>query len=349
MDKKMFAALIHFGDLWDWANKYGQNGLESFRFDMEVWNNVVNKCVEHQVDTIVFDISEGLIHEEYPEINFPGAWTNDQLRAEVQRLKKLGITMIPKYNFAVPHASWLGVYNEHKISTPKYYEICKHVIEEAYEIFDHPAYIHLGFDEESPDRRTPDNFQRDKEMLFHDYKYIVDCVKATGARPCVWHSMFLYFDDTFEIFDKDVVVFTCMYYTYDREDWTPLETQPENAVKYYHGEFKQRWFYPDYVAKYGDVPVEYVEQDPVIDRVLKKRQELYEKGYKMVMATTNMFIKNNEWVTLKKYKGHEHEDAILGYVACPWRATVKDWEEVLLEEIELMGKARKEFYPETLK
>ena len=194
---KMFAALIHFGDLWDWANKYGQNGLESFRFDMEVGNNVVDKCVEHQVDTIVFDISEGLIHEEYPEINFPGAWTNDQLRAEVQRLKKLGITMIPKYNFAVPHARWLGVYNREEISTPKYYEICKHVIEEAYEIFDHPAYIHLGFDEESPDRRTPDNFHRDKEMLFHDYKYIVDCVKATGARPCVWHSMFLYFDDTF--------------------------------------------------------------------------------------------------------------------------------------------------------
>lgn len=346
---KMFGVLIHFGDLWDWDNKYGQNGLESFRFDMNVWNRVVDKCVEEKVDTIVFDISEGLIHEEYPEINFPGAWTNDMMRAEVQRLKKLGITMIPKYNFAVPHASWLGVYNEHKISTPKYYEICKHVIEEAYEIFDHPEYIHLGLDEEFPDQKQA--FWRDKEMLFHDYKYLVDCVKATGAKACAWHSMFSYFDDeAFKLFDKDVVIYTYMYYTYDKEDWSPISKQPENAKKYYlEGGFQSRWFYSDYVKKYGDVPIEFVEQDPAIDIAFKIRQKLYEHGYKMVHATTNMFIKKNEWTTLKYYKGHEQEDSILGYVACPWRATVKEWEEVLIEEIELMGKARREFYPKTLK
>lgn len=63
----------------------------------------------------------------------------------------LGIKLIPKLNFSATHDAWLGEY-ERMVSTKTYYTVCQDIINEIYEVFEHPDYIHLGMDEE--DSRT---------------------------------------------------------------------------------------------------------------------------------------------------------------------------------------------------
>ena len=47
----------------------------------------------------------------------------------------------------------VGIY-ERMVSTPIYYQVCKDLIEEAYEMFDHPEFIHIGMDEEEHIKAT---------------------------------------------------------------------------------------------------------------------------------------------------------------------------------------------------
>jgi len=218
------------------------------------------------------------------------------------------------------------------------------LIKELYEIFDHPNYIHLGLDEESPDIATPENHYRVGEALLKDYAYLCDCVRETGAIPCLWNSPFLHYEEAYDYFDKDVVIYSEMYYTYKKEDWTRMENQDDWVKNYYRDFFPKREFYKDYVAKYGDVPIEYVEQDPVVEQTIKKREEYVAKGYQVVVATSNIFIKKNDWATVEYYHNSDIEQGIAGYFACPWVRTHKDNEDAILEEIRLLGEAKKAFY-----
>jgi hypothetical protein len=39
-------------------------------------------------------------------------------------------------------------------------------------------------------------------------------------------------------------------------------------------------------------------------------------------------------------------DKVVGFLGCPWRRTHKKYEATILEEIELLGNAKREFYGE---
>ena len=69
------------------------------------------------------------------------------MRAEVKRLREMGLEPIPKLNFSTCHDTWLGPYAR-MVSTPKYYEVAKDLIAETIELFDKPRLFHLGMDEE---------------------------------------------------------------------------------------------------------------------------------------------------------------------------------------------------------
>jgi hypothetical protein len=336
---KMLALLVHLGtNMWNTYN-------EEFVFDEEVWDKIINKCAEYKFTHIVLDIGEGIRYESHPEFAVEGAWEPERVKQEVVRLKEKGITLIPKLNFSAAHDLWLKEYGREKMSTPEYYEVCKNLINELYEIFDSPEYIHLGLDEESPDIATPENFYRTGKKYLEDYKYLVDCVKETGATPCFWNSPFLHYEEAYDYFDTDCVIYSEMYYTFKKEEWTKISDQDQWVKDYYAGPFKTREFYADYVAKYGDVPIEYVEQDPVVEKTIRKREEYAARGYKFVAAMSNIFIKTNDRATVEYYHDSPIENSVAGYFACPWVPTIKgDSEKAILEEIELLGAAKREFY-----
>lgn len=343
--KKVWSILVHFGSN-TWENEYERKRCEEMEFDRDVWEKIVAKCVEYGIDTIVFALGEGLIYKSHPELAVEGSWDPEELRKEVQRLKKLGIRMIPKFNFSAYHDPWLGEYGKSLISTPTYYKVCKDLIEEAYDIFDHPDYIHLGLDEEFPHTATAENHFRVGEQLFKDYIYLIDCVRATGARPWIWGSTCIHYEDTWRNYiDKDIILAKGQYYEYDPANWTRIEDQGEAEKEYYWGErFKKSPAYKIYLEMYGDKPMEYIEQDPSVARNIKWISQCIKEGYQMFIVPSNVFLKSNTYSAVRYYCGREEEKGIVGFMGASWKPTTKKNEAAILEEIELLGKAKKEFY-----
>ena len=96
---------------------------------------------------VVIDLGDGVRYESHPEIAVENASPVEQLREELARLRERGLEPIPKLNFSASHDIWLGPYSR-QVSTEPYYAVCRDLIAEAIEIFDHPRLFHLGMDEE---------------------------------------------------------------------------------------------------------------------------------------------------------------------------------------------------------
>ena len=349
--KKFWGLLVHLGtNTWENSHEYKRD--ESvMEFDRDVWDKIVENCAKEGIDTIFLSLGEGLRYESHPELAIEGSWTREEMKAEIERLKKLGIRIIPKMNFSAYHDPWLGEYGRSLISTPEYYKVCKDLIDEVCELFEYPEYFHLGLDEEFRDFRGEEGkyFRRD-EQLFHDWEFLFKCVRDNGVKVMMWDSTCQQYthEDWMPRVPKDIAIGCGHYYEYDPEKWTPLAEQSEWVKGYYETDFKKRDIYKEYVAKYGDVPMEYVEQDPVVDKYIRCADENFEAGYPQVIIFSNVFLKGNTESAVKYYSKHPCEDKIIGFLGCTWQRTLKENEANILEEIALMGKARREFYPETL-
>jgi iron uptake system EfeUOB component EfeO/EfeM len=86
------------------------------------------------------------------------------------------------------------------------------------------------------------------------------------------------------------------------------------------------------------------------DKLAKALNEYYEKtgDAQLVFETkTNIFIKDNEMDEAEHIKATYSQaeiDNLDGFVACPWVMMDPDKEEVIIEQIELLGKAKAYFY-----
>ena len=157
-NKKIWAVLLHLGSNM-WAKK-GKK-LEGIRFDedqgatykekmycqKEIWKKVTDFLPSCEVNTLVIDIGEGVRLDSHPEIATEGAWSKEELKEELNRLRSMGITPIPKFNFSCGHNAWMGEY-AYMVGTKAYYDFCKDIIEETIELFDTPEFFHLGLEEE---------------------------------------------------------------------------------------------------------------------------------------------------------------------------------------------------------
>ncbi len=346
--KKFWGLMVHLGSN-TWENDHECKKVEGMEFDREVWDKIVDKCAENGIDTILLSLGEGLRYKSHPELAIEGSWTHEEMKAEIARLKKLGIRIIPKMNFSAYHDPWLQEYGRSLISTPTYYKVCKDLIDEVYELFEHPEYIHLGLDEEFRDFRGEEGkYFRQGEQLFRDWEHLFKCVRDNGAEVMMWESTCKEYENEewMPHVSKNTVIGCGHYYEYDPNKWTKLSEQSEWVRGYYENEFKKRDIYKEYVAKYGDVPIEYVEQDPVVDKYVKCANDNFAAGYTQVIIFSNIFLKANTNSAVKYFSKHPCQNQIAGYIGCTWRRTLKENEEAILEQIELIGKAKREYYPE---
>ena len=333
MKAPSFAILVHLGENM-WGDMKAQKEMH---FDRSVWNNIVDKCVKEGVDTIVLDLGEGIVYPSHPEIAIPGAWTAEETRAEVARLKSLGLRIIPKLNFSAVHDAWLGIY-ERMVSTPAYYKVVRDLIFDAYELFDSPEYIHIGMDEEHHTHADDPLYTfvciRRDELLHRDIKYTADCVKEAGAKVFIWGCPFIHFEEPYEYMDKDTLVGESNFYEYKKEKWTKISDQSKEVQDFYATRFVQRYGYT----------IEYVEEDPIVQKAIDTLKKCAERGFGIAPVSSNIFIKTNDRSTVEYFSEQEYSDSVKMYIGCPWRMTHKDEEDVILEEIELLGVAKREFY-----
>jgi len=200
--------LIHLGyNMWrendsqyfeygDFASAYSASSL--LRLDKDIWDEMIEMMPQSGINTLLIDLGEGIKYESHPELAVKGSWTVDKFKKELDKIRSLGITPIPKLNFSTGHDEWMGEYSR-CVSTPKYYEVCKDLINEVCDLFDNPKLFHLGMDEETYKHQAFYNFAivRNGDLWWNDLYFYIDLLEKRGVRPWVWSDYIWHNEDLF--------------------------------------------------------------------------------------------------------------------------------------------------------
>ena len=183
--------LVHLSyNMWADRDVPGQDeylGAKPYlRFDDSLWDDILLKMVEVGVNMVVIDLGDGVQYQSHPEIAVENAWTVERLRAELARLRDMGLEPIPKLNFSTCHDAWLGPYAR-CVSTDRYYDVCRDLIAEVADIFQ-PRFFHLGMDEETARHQRHFAYVviRQHDLWWHDLGFLLREVERHGVRPWIW-------------------------------------------------------------------------------------------------------------------------------------------------------------------
>ena len=335
MKEKIWAILVHLSmDMW----RGEQNALPlSEVFDEDMWHDIIDEAEKCGMNAIVLDVGNGVRFASHPEIAKEGAYSSAWVKAEVKRCKEKGITLIPKLNFSTTHDFWLGEYAR-MISTSVYYKVAKDLIEEVYEMFERPAHIHIGMDEESYQYLKKHSFvvYRQGDLYFKDLKYLCDCVNNLGAKPWIWSSPMYDHPEMFKkyISPDEVIINPYNYNALVPEHYTPIESRAE-YVTYYNED------------KYKEMGIKFVEEDPYLVNFRLKSLPMMEYGYKYVPCASvfNRCDYNTEDI-MAYYKKYANDDQILGYITAPWVKTTKNERSLTYyeESFRFFKKAKEKIY-----
>ena len=329
-DKKMIWGFLVHLNTSAWAAK-----SDTLQFDESAWEYILNESVKMGINTIILDIGDGIRFASHPELACEGAWSRTRVRKEIERCKEMGLTLIPKLNFATTHDAWLGEYGK-MVSTTPYYQVCNDLIHEVYELFEKPEYIHIGMDEEGPTYYK--DFElviyRQGELFWHDMRYLLDCVHDTGAKPWIWSCPAFETPEEFRkhISAGEVVVSPWQYNALYPEHFTPI-TSREAYIRFYSKE------------PYKSMNLTYVEEDPFYVTFRREALPLVNDGYEVVPCVSmNNHCDWNSPDMLRYFKENAPEDKVLGYITAPWFATKEENMKHFEETFKVFAPAKKEIY-----
>ncbi len=198
MDNKNFikAVLLHLShNMWcEWsddpaddARLAGRAPERALALNEDIWRRSVDLAAAKGMNLLLIDVGDAVAFPRRPELAIKGAWSPDRMKEELARIRKLGMEPIPKLNFSNTHNGWLKDYRR-MVSTPEYYKACEDVIRDVAEIFDHPRFLHIGYDEETFSHQRNYDFVavRQGELWWHDFLWFVSTVEKAGMRAWVW-------------------------------------------------------------------------------------------------------------------------------------------------------------------
>ena len=314
-NEKIWAFLIHLGsNMWakkgtTWGRKIHPEDFgykEEMFCDKEVWKKVVDFLPAQGINTLVIDLGEGLLLDSHPEIATKGAWTKDELRAEIKRLKEIGLTCIPKYNFSCRHNAWMGEW-AYKVGQPDYYDFCRDIIEEAIDLFDKPELFHLGYEEEIATDEHEINVCRSPQKKIEDAHFLYEVVKNKGVRPWVWldiHALNSW-DEFEKVTPKDIVISTWHYgVIHNNGDPTNVPTEA-------------------YYIK-----------------------ELYDRGYEQIPTSSTWSWHCNSKDTMNYCKMYCTNGTIIGHMTASWMLTCERKLYALYNDAYTFGWAKRDIYGE---
>lgn len=330
MKEKMWSLLVHLS-MSMWGKK------DHLMFDDDFWTYILEESEKTGINTIVLDIGDGIQFASHPEIALPDAWTRKRVRQEVKRCRDLGIELIPKLNFSTGHDHWLGEYHR-MTSTSIYYKLCNDLIKECYSLFDHPTYIHLGLDEEDAKHVAGRDLAvfRQKDLYWHDIRFLIDCVADTGAVPFFWGCpIYRHYEEFVRHVDADECVLSpWAYNAFKKEHWTPIETRAEYVAYYNEGEY----------AKLG---IKYVEEDPYLVNFREISPKVCKDGYKLVpCASVFNRCDWNHMELIEYFKDMAADKNIIGFMSAPWVPTLPTEQSKLFyeETFKFFKEAKEMFY-----
>ena len=313
MSKKMWGYLMHLSD-----NMWGDPGSRLLEpcyhpvltTDQDVWDNTINFLPSQGINFVLIDVGDAMQYERHPEISVEGAWSKDKLKAELDRMRSMGLTPYPKLNFSAGHDAWLGVYSR-MLSTPTYYQVCKDCIEEVAEVFGTPEFFHLGLEEEDSTNQGALSMiiVRQMELLWHDIFKLFEFVEGAGCTPWIWSGLAWN--------EKDLPIF--------------LERMPRDVLQsnYWYNRLKKLpngKYQHHAINVYGILDEAGFKQIPTVS---------FFEGYSL-----------NAEQTLTMGKNDLTDSLLLGYMTAPWRNPRPNNRYSLLDDAYRFGLAKKKIYPE---
>jgi len=274
------------------------------RWEKPTWMEISQKLVDSGCNQIIIDLAEIVVYPSHPELAVNGSWSVEQLRAELERLRGMGFEVIPKLNFSACHDSWLKEYHR-MVSTERYYQVCRDVIRDVVEIFDHPRLFHLGYDEEKPfyQREHLLSVCRQGELWWHDFLWFAKVVEKEGARPWIWSD-----------------------YIWDHKD-EYLRRMPKSVLQ-------SNWYYGKSFAP--------VDADGVVVPRVAAFDWLDKAGFDQVPTGANWECKTNFPDMITYCDNHFDRSRIKGYMMANWQRPVARHQKKALESIDIMAAAIKD-------
>lgn len=202
--------------------------LNELHTDEKIWRQVTEFLPSQGINTLVIDVGEGMIYESHPELAVKGSWSKDKLKKELDRLRRMGITPIPKLNFSKCHDHWLRDYR-YMVNVPEYYQVCEDTIKEVVEVFGTPELIHLGMDDELVELQTTfkAQIQREDALWWHDLYFMFDLCDKLSVRP--WVNADAYWrlgKEYLEKMPKSVMQSNWYYGLFSKKEGMPRAEEP---------------------------------------------------------------------------------------------------------------------------
>lgn len=285
----------------EWAHPY----RPFLTFDQATWDALLKEMAAVGMNMVIIDLGDAIQYESHPEIAVKNAWTPDKLRAELAKMRKLGIEPIPKLNFAATHDIWLGEYAR-MVSTTKYYEVCRDLISEVTDLFDTPRFFHLGMDEETAQHQRRQDYAviRQNDLWWGDLYFFIGEVEKKGVRSWVWSDYAWHHPEMF------------------------FKKMPKSVLQ-------SNWYYG------SSLDLDSLK-DPSKTYV-KLYNDLEEYGYDQVPTGSNHSNEVNMEATVDYCKKVVDPSRLLGFMTAPWRPTLSLCLDRHKEAIAQMGRAIKNF------
>ena len=314
----LWAYLVHLGtntmcdrvpDSWGSFRKEQLPGFapsKRLRCDDAVWRETVDAHAKAGANTIVIGLAEGLVYPSHPELAIEGSWSVDKLRAEIARMRAMGLEVVPKLNFSATHDIWLRDYSR-MLSTGTYYRVCEDLIRDVWEIFDHPRLIHLGYDEENWINQCKYEFVtiRQGDLWWHDFLWFVSTVEKLGMRAWVWTDR-------------------------NREHAEEFYRRMPKAVLQSH------WYYGNRFDGADGAAAADADRDR---RSLGHFVELGKAGFDQVPCGSNWYLDGNFPALADYCRTHVPRGSLRGMLMAPWFKTVPENRAKLLSSAAEMAKA----------
>ena len=267
------------------------------RFDEPSWQRLSAALAKAGCNQIIIDLAEIVVYPSHPELAVKGSWSVERLRKEIDRLRGIGFEVIPKMNFSACHDTWLKDYHR-MVSTRKYYQVCEDLIKDAAEIFDHPRFFHLGYDEETAGHQAKHLFAvcRQGELWWHDFLWFAKVTEKTGCRPWIWSD----------------------YIWNHKEEF--LNRMPKSVLQ-------SNWYYGLEFDTSKMKNAYRVDTYDVLDKA----------GFDQVPTGSNFSCDTNFAGTVKYCDAHCSKDKLKGYMMAPWTRTFAIHEEKSMQAVAQMA------------
>ena len=306
MKKKMWAYMIKLSSNM-WASSRFGGYEEELSLDENVWREVIDFLPAQGINTVLIDVGDGIQYESHPEVSVKGAWSKEKMKQELDHMRSIGLTPIPKLNFSAGHDLWLKEYSR-MLSTPIYYRVCEDLIKEIAELLDYPEYFHLGMDEEKAETQRALSFSciRQLDLWWHDAYFLFDVCEKVGARPWVWADF-------------------CWH-----EPQTYLAKMPKSVLQ-------SNWYYGT-LYKNPDGTYKKIDYQTYVT--------LEEAGFDQVPTSSTVCHWHNSLETMEMSKEHIAPERLVGHLTAAWQFTRPYARYMLKNDAYQFGKAKEQVYPE---